>query len=854
MASFTDQVPQFTPYVSQLPVDAMVKVGMEKQKRYEEGVQKIQTYIDNVAGLDILRDVDKNYLQSKLNQLGGNLTALAGADFSNFQLVNSVSGMANQIVKDQNVQAAVQSTAWYRKQLAEMEKARTEGKSSVQNQWDFNELGNEYIMSTDLGRKFTGVYTPFNDVKKKALETIKGLHPKLQQYDIPFEVVDGKINTKKIADAMQRYKIEGVDENQIKEAIYATLSPDDLNQLRIDARYQFRGVTSDQLIERAKTNYTSLKADAISSLDLLKKQKITTTDPNVISQIDNSIEYYERLIGSTGKTGLLDEQLQTNLTNAVNDPDGVKLSIYKDGFVKELANGFSWKNQVMEYLTNPLKQQENWVADMNFKQQVENRMRYQFSVEQANKEKELGLKAEEIALKKIELYGIDSPWTTVGNPTDNVLRSKEIFTDHVNSVNGKIDSDMGALMGQGYSKDEVNMMVNKYEKDPVNSKIPANAIKTVQSILKNKNYLLSLQDKQKELQAQAEAEVRNNPKYKQAYADADAMLESVNGGKPINIAPGVSMSAKEIADKLLNNEAYMVYTGTGMGTIGYVDRKTNKTIQIPLYENGVNVGLTPGSRYNNFQKVLQYVNKKKEIHTEVDNAYKQKLAPIALSFVPQIKALGADKDGSPTPITVSQLSALITARTLQGAAADNNWNAETASDMLSSEKAKDTRVFVYQNGDNYEVWMKNEKDPSNIQKIRLSQGEIAQYFGANYVNPRTQESYRVSAGKGNTNINSKPERAIMQKQFGDFPGIRNYNITADLQADASDPSLYIPMVNIMKSNGRYQTFPIAGDNSLSRLGFEQGRNQLNSLTDETLMKLLKEHYPSYDFSQLETRK
>ena len=102
MASFTDKIPQFNPYVQQLPVEAMVKVGMAKQQQYDEGVQKIQTSIDNIAGMDIANDVDKQYLQSKLNQLGNNLTAVATGDFSNFQLVNSVNGMTNQITKDEN--------------------------------------------------------------------------------------------------------------------------------------------------------------------------------------------------------------------------------------------------------------------------------------------------------------------------------------------------------------------------------------------------------------------------------------------------------------------------------------------------------------------------------------------------------------------------------------------------------------------------------------------------------------------------------------------------------------------------------------------------------------------------------
>ena len=65
MASYTDKIPTFNPYVEQQPVDAMLKVGVYKQQKYEEGVKKIQTNIDNVAGLDVANDVDKQYLQSK---------------------------------------------------------------------------------------------------------------------------------------------------------------------------------------------------------------------------------------------------------------------------------------------------------------------------------------------------------------------------------------------------------------------------------------------------------------------------------------------------------------------------------------------------------------------------------------------------------------------------------------------------------------------------------------------------------------------------------------------------------------------------------------------------------------------
>ena len=72
MASFTDSqniqiLTSFNPYVQQLPIEKMEQVGVAKQQMYNEGVQKIQTNIDNVAVMDVIRDVDKAYLQSKLN-------------------------------------------------------------------------------------------------------------------------------------------------------------------------------------------------------------------------------------------------------------------------------------------------------------------------------------------------------------------------------------------------------------------------------------------------------------------------------------------------------------------------------------------------------------------------------------------------------------------------------------------------------------------------------------------------------------------------------------------------------------------------------------------------------------------
>src|SRR5688572_1335985 len=125
MANFTDDLSyltKHTPYVEQFPVEAAVTVGRFKQAQYDQGVQRINQQIENVAGIDVVRDIDKQYLQSKLNDLGTKLKSVAAGDFSQYQLVNSVGGMITDVSRDKNVQSAASSTAHYRKQIEKMQK------------------------------------------------------------------------------------------------------------------------------------------------------------------------------------------------------------------------------------------------------------------------------------------------------------------------------------------------------------------------------------------------------------------------------------------------------------------------------------------------------------------------------------------------------------------------------------------------------------------------------------------------------------------------------------------------------------------------------------------------------------
>jgi hypothetical protein len=458
MASYTDIIPQFNPYIQQLPVEAMVYVGMEKQRRYDEGIQKIQTQIDNIAGLDIIRDVDRSYLQSKLNELGSNLMGVAAGDFSNFQLVNSVGGMVNQVSKDPIVQNAVNSTALYRKEYNLMEEARKEGKSSIQNQWDFKTRASNWLYSKDLAQSFNETYTPYIDVDKKWLDVMKTLHSDLTEQDIAQVTVtnaDGTVNTKKTLAAMQRVSRESVSAEKIENALRASLTPDDLNQLNINGRYEFRGYDTPQKLEvYSKTKYgTLIRQNEESIKNLEGYANLKSSNP---AEQQKALATIEQLKARNSQLKLdMDEEIAEIYEN----PDQAKATIYKNGAISQFAVAHSWEHKKDNLLQSPVLENEHWEKNYAL-----DRSKFNLSVRSQNwneyidKEK---LKIDKanllIAQQKLQaqMFGGNAPFETYLGENTNIQAPLTAMNNDVIALNSDANTiieqmakSMSATVGQ----------------------------------------------------------------------------------------------------------------------------------------------------------------------------------------------------------------------------------------------------------------------------------------------------------------------------------------------------------------------------------------------------------------------
>lgn len=455
MASYKDIIPTFNPYIQQEPVEAMMKVGVYKQQRYDEGVKKIQESIDNIAGLDVVREVDKQYLQSKLNQLGGQLSSVAGGDFSNFQLVNSVNGMTNQIAKDPNVINAVSSAARYRKALESKDKLISEGKGSDSNDWLFNQQANKWLNSDDLKTQFNATYRPYRDYNKSARDIIKALGKKTTGYDVAF-------NEKgQLVDAITRVRIEGISKDRIQTALKQGLSPDDYRQMQTDGLYKYSNTSPEQYVQDLNSSYQNTFSQYSSERERLLGLQSSASSPKEkqrlqqqISQIDDATE------------SLKSEYDSLSRGFESGDVQGSQAQLYTMNWFQDTANAFETQSTIKSYHTNPFAQ----------RQFQRDQLRQNAEIAQAKLSQQAQYNKDRLEIERKKLKLMQDPYGSISIPTNkdatsqDVISSMEATRDQEKKNTEQLKNNFQTKFkvdGQDMTDAQFNDLVDRYQKYPL---------------------------------------------------------------------------------------------------------------------------------------------------------------------------------------------------------------------------------------------------------------------------------------------------------------------------------------------------------------------------------------------------
>lgn len=382
MASYKDTTPStFNPYIEQRPVEAMAKVGMYKQQRFDEGVKKIQESIDNVAGLDVVRDIDKQYLQSKLNQLGSQLSNVAGGDFSNFSLVNSVNGMTNQIAKDPNVINAVSSATRYRKDLETIQGLKEKGQWAESNQLEYNKEVTNWYDSNDLNSSYSANVSPYVNVQEESQKIIKALAK--DEYNI--EVMQDP-TTGKYYDIMTNQEVKELTPEKIQTALKTGLSPQAWRQLSLDGKLKYNNVGDQSFVNQLNNGYESRFTFLSEKRSDLVKAELGAKTPKDKLKLQQQIAKLDKMIEANQA-----EYDSISAGFGSGDVESAKAQLYTMDWMNNISQAFSSRSvkstsKESPYFSVQMKKNQFALAQAKFREQkIQNRR------VNADKKKELEL-------------------------------------------------------------------------------------------------------------------------------------------------------------------------------------------------------------------------------------------------------------------------------------------------------------------------------------------------------------------------------------------------------------------------------------------------------------------------------
>lgn len=876
MASYTDSIPQFNPYVQQLPVEAMVAVGMEKQKRYDEGIQKIQTSIDNIAGLDVAADVDKAYLQSKLNQLGNDLRIVGAGDFSNFQLVNSVNGMTNQIVKDPTIQNAVYSTARLKKEQARKEKAIQEGKSSPENEWWFNNQVNGYLQSTKPGETFNGQYIEYKDVNKKLRELAADLQKAGfdQSTDNPFQRdnvtgktlyynKDGSVSTDpskggspRIANSMLTTTVKGIGAKKILNNFYDSLDENDKRQLNITAQYHYKDATPITFQNDIIKTYNEKKriySDAI--VDASVALATSNLTPEQETKLKSEINEAKKLVYEGGFDKQMNEELSKVDTEA--EADAYKYKIYTQKYLTNLAKDLDNESISTKYSTNPEFQAMMDQKRLQFDIQKQNQQHQQWLADHL-------LKKEELAYKKLQDAKTDASNQPIVTPgaIDTDLPEVTLFDvgleiQALNKDKSTLYNKYGNVIFPGLKGEDrqraLDKLYDEYKMNPKKSLTP-----NQREYLKERGILeTNLADK--------------NNLYNSTIKLTGNLSKEVD--KIFNTQAGVrigqkSYSAKELynfdqeINKNYSKSKYVISSGSPSavsGGGGYTVKSISKQaledyegtkeypIVLALYNKQNNIPLSADQKIiiDQLKKIKSNVSSK--VH-DVNKDILKKQSEYIMSKMPEYQTQVGTVNLSNENV-VNKLDALLTLKATQYdqyGALDENKPDEYNPDAVAEIRKNESKTAGYQIVKKYDGSATLIlTDGKTVQKVPVSQAEMNTYFpeySRRNVVSDIKSAIMASPNK-TTNLSGTMDPVNARMTGFSLPGLAGsgleekvrYDVIGSPFNDGSDNDKFQVVMYFNSSNG-WVTKVV----NESEYATEQGvSNIINSISPYTINTMLK---------------
>ncbi|SEW21594.1 hypothetical protein SAMN05428988_3228 [Chitinophaga sp. YR573] len=444
-------------------MDIYATVGMQRQQQYEQGVQKVNSYLDSLSGLNIARQVDSDYLQGRIGELAEKVNKVASADWSGRGIVNQVGKLAGIVANDPVIKNAVIGTQKYLKDESDIAEAKKNGKWAPENEWLLRREMSSWMNAPQPGVSYqTGGYKPYEDVAAEVIKSWKDAKPNSTLVQRPngdfyaYETVNNE-TVGKDGRTLIETSVKELRPDQIADQINGLLTGGQREQLAFSGLYQHRNINSpDDLNKLIDGHFKTTEGTYQRLLDNENlEMSLQAGNAGKIAEIKERIAAIEK------KRSELSGSKKSYKEAALTNPDGIKSSIYYESWLGGVSNMLGFSETSTKVVDNPsykamFEEFKVW-ADLQKAQMAA-------TVSMAHKSSAKSKKSDD------EEGGGWSPVTATVLPLSEKDRrgiTLDSFRGRLQSVGDQMDQSMMGLLYRKFGESYVNRTVKDLNGDGI---------------------------------------------------------------------------------------------------------------------------------------------------------------------------------------------------------------------------------------------------------------------------------------------------------------------------------------------------------------------------------------------------
>lgn len=329
----------YPEYISPLPADELIKVGIMKQDLYSKGVEKVQSQVDTLDqyGFSLVKDVDKQYFSQEMDKfLKAVNEGSAKTDFSNINNLRNLLSIGKPLENNPLILNAIESSKELQRRQEILKSMKPELRSAANDDY-FMEDAENWYNDGQVGSKLSSgkAYIPYTDINAKIAEKLKVLKPDVAKY-----------LSSRQGGLLDIVTIERLTDKKVAEAIQSDLDEKERMQLRLDAKYSLKTMGPENIQAIAVKDFQERFDQANKSLtvagqDLDKFKLMYQTSPTAYNKelLDQA---EQRVLEAT----IARESAEENI-NRFSDVTQIDLNTYLPYY---MGNYITSKSRAYSYL------------------------------------------------------------------------------------------------------------------------------------------------------------------------------------------------------------------------------------------------------------------------------------------------------------------------------------------------------------------------------------------------------------------------------------------------------------------------------------------------------------------------